>query len=154
PIFDELGALADQAVAPAREWVVNRPGNRENLAALLGSQPSGDERAALNGGFDHQRADRQPADDPVTTWKMALERRCPGREFAHQRPRGSNGRSQLGVLSGVDDVQAGAAYRNRLTAGRERAAVAGGVDAEGESARDGQPAAGKVSGELVGVLAS
>ena len=50
--LDQLGALFDQLVAAAGDWRMNRARNGEDLAPLFGSQPGGDQRAALGGGFD------------------------------------------------------------------------------------------------------
>ena len=65
--FDQLGSVADQAVATARQRVVDRAGDREHLAPLFGSTPRGDERAAAGTRFHDQRADSEPADDAVAS---------------------------------------------------------------------------------------
>ena len=41
--FDQLGAVAYQPMATFGEWRVNRARHREHLAAVVGSQPRGDQ---------------------------------------------------------------------------------------------------------------
>ena len=63
--LDELGALADQRMATPRLRRVDRARDGEHLAPRLDGEPRRDQRARLQGCFDHQRAATQPRDDAV-----------------------------------------------------------------------------------------
>ena len=83
---DQLGALLDQRVAAARLRRMDRAGDREHVAAGLGGQPRGDQRARLQRRLDHQRAARQPGDDAVALiGKFSAQRRRAERELADEQ---------------------------------------------------------------------
>jgi hypothetical protein len=54
---------------------VDRAGDGHHVAALLERLFGGDERARLQGGFDHQRGLRQARNQPVAPWEIGGQRR-------------------------------------------------------------------------------
>jgi len=95
--FGQTRAVADQAMAAARERVMDRAGQREHLAALLGGEPRRYQRAGFQACFDDERAETQAGDDPVATReKFRLARRA-GRKLRDQRAMFENAFEQLPV---------------------------------------------------------
>src|SRR5579859_5859132 len=74
-----------------------------------------------------------------------------GRELAHQQAPGGDLLGEIQVARRVGPVEARTPNGERWPAGLERTAVAGGVYPQSHAARDGEPAAGEVGGELLGV---
>ena len=62
---DELGAVADQPMAPLRQPAVDRPRYGKHLAPLLTGEPGRDQRPGAIGRLHDHRAERQPGDDPI-----------------------------------------------------------------------------------------
>ena len=84
--FHQLCPLANELVATAGEWIVDRPRDCEYLTPLLDGVPGRYEGATAHRCFDHQDADGQAADDTIALWKGVPSRRGAGRELRHHRP--------------------------------------------------------------------
>ncbi len=119
-------------MAATRLWRMDRARNGEHLAALLGGQPGGDERARLHGGLDHQRALRQPGNEAVALRKIGGQRRRAQAVFAHQGAAHQDAVRQIAVVLGVDTVQPGAHHRDGGRVGIERALVGRAVHTQGQ----------------------
>ena len=152
--FDKFGTLLNESVAAAGQWIMDRTGEREYLAALLGGESRCNQRAAAASRFDHQRSEAQAADQPVALGKVPTFGRCTQRVFTHQRPVSRDGVCEIAVDSRVHAVDAGAEKCDRLTARIECALVCGSVDTLSQSANDGEAAAGQVLREVVCVAAA
>ena len=74
--FDERRAVPDQLVAAARERIMDRAGNGEHLASLLGGEPRGDQRAGARRGLDDEHAERESADQAVATREVRAAAAC------------------------------------------------------------------------------
>ena len=149
--LDQGRALADQLVAAAGAGMVDGTGNRIDLAALLGGQARGDQRAAGRAGLDHQHAERQAADDAVAPRKVAGLRRAVQRQFGDQRATLlGNAPGQTDVALRVDPLQAGTQHRDRCTASFQRALVGGTVDTQGQAAGDHEATTGQAAGKGLG----
>src|SRR5215471_14296145 len=73
--FHELRSVADQPMSALGEGGVNGPRNREHFASLLRREARGDERAAVQRGFDDEHASREAADHAVSPGKVLRQRR-------------------------------------------------------------------------------
>ena len=60
--FHQLRSIANERMAPARQGVVHRSRDREDLAALVRREAGGDQRAAAQRRLDDQNPERQTAD--------------------------------------------------------------------------------------------
>ena len=79
--FDQLRAVANQAVAAARRAAIDAAGHGKHLAALLHGVPGGNQRAGALGGFDDDHAQAQAGDDPVPLRKRARQAAASGAGF-------------------------------------------------------------------------
>src|SRR2546430_2483737 len=126
----QLRAVAYELVAAARDRTVDRARDRKHLAPGFRRQARGDERAAVARGLDHQRAEREAADDAVAPREVLTERCGAWRELRHQRAADPNTRREALVLLRIDAIEAGAAHGQRESLDRQRPFVAGGIDPE------------------------
>ena len=69
--LDQVRAVAQQLVGAAMARVERAARHRHHLAALLGRQPRGDQRARLRRRLDHHHAERQAGDHPVAAREVA-----------------------------------------------------------------------------------
>src|SRR6188508_115328 len=152
--FDELCALADQAMTAARQRAVDRAGNGEDLASLLGCQPRRDQRAARERRLHDQRPHREPADDAIATRKVLRQRRNAGGKLRDECASRRDLARERRVLRRIDAFGAATLHRDRATLSRERTTMARGVDAEREPAGDREPGACEVRGKLGGRVAA
>ena len=76
--LDEGRAVADQLVAALRPGIERRARDGHDLAARLGRQPRGDQRARARRSLDDDRPRAEPGDDPVAAREVAGPRlECP-----------------------------------------------------------------------------
>ena len=129
-------ALADQVVAAPGPGVQRRAGHRQHLAALLGGQPRGDQRARLQLRLDHHHGQRQAGDQPVAAREVAGLGLGAGRALGDDAALLGDLAIEAGVLGRIDVVDAAAQHRHR--AGGQRALVGRRVDAA-RQARDDRP---------------
>src|SRR4026209_1780553 len=129
--FDELCALADQAMTAARQRAVDRTGNGEDLASLLGCQPRRDQRAARE-----RRPHGQPADDAIATRKVLRQRRNAGGKLRDKCASRRDLARERRVLRRIDAFGAATRHRDRATLSRERTTMARGADGDGAPAGD------------------
>src|SRR5690606_10642786 len=127
--FDELRTFADELVAAARQRVVYRARNGEDLAALLGGQPGRDQRPAAARRLDHQRAQARAADQAVARGKMPAPGRHAEREFRGHHAGGGDTLGERRVGGRVDRVEPVTQPGDRGAASRQRAFVRRAVDA-------------------------
>src|SRR5207302_2067677 len=103
-----LAPRLDERVTALGKRRVDRAGNREYFASLVGGEARGDERARGEPRLDHQAALREPADQAVAARKVVRKRRGAERKFADEKPAlGDRGRDP-GVAPGIDHRDAGA----------------------------------------------
>ena len=106
-------ALLDQTVGALAARIERRAGHRENLAALFGGHPRGDQRAGAARRFDHHDAERQPGDQPVAAGKVAGARLPAERHF---RDRGAVASricaEQVDMLGRIDAVVTAGEHRD------------------------------------------
>ena len=102
-------------------------------------------------GFGHQRSQGHSADDAVATGKVGSfgahaqgELADQGAAFVQDAPR------QVGVLAGIDGIQAVAQHGDGAPAGVQRRLVRAGVYAQGQAADYGDAAGGEGGGEIGG----
>ena len=114
--------------------------NGKHLAALLQGIARGDQRATLQRRFYDQAAARQSADQPVTPRKIGGERGRAQCEFGDQGPLFGKLVRQVTIARRVDDIESGADHGNRRRRGGETAQVSGRIDAQRQSADDGETA--------------
>ena len=100
---DQLGALLQQGVAAARLRRVDRAGNREHLAAGLGGQPGGDQRAGRSAASTTRVPRARPAMMRFLIGKFCGQRRRADRELADQQAGGGDAVRQRAVPCRVDD---------------------------------------------------
>ena len=109
--------------------------------------PGGDQRPAPLGRLDHDHPQRQAADQPVPLREHAGQRLPARRRLAHQRPVGGDLFGQFVVFRRIDVQHAAGQHGDGPPAGRQGAAVGGGVDAAGQAADDGQSRPGQSAGQ-------
>jgi hypothetical protein len=90
----------------------------------------------------------QAGDDAIALWKAGRPGFGARREFRDQRAVAGDALGQFFVIARVDPVEPAAQHRDRRAPGGERTFVAGGVDAERETAGDREPGAREEGGEL------
>ena len=152
--FDEFGALADELVAAAGVRARYRAGQGEDFAVLLQGEFGGDEGAALQARLDHHGSGAQAADDAVAAGEMIPGRRRGQRELRNERALGENLPAQFAIARGIADIDPGAHYRHRASAGGKRALVGRGIDAERHAGADRQPRGAQFMGQPLGVAAA
>ena len=136
-------------MAAARLRAADRARDREHLAVALQRQPRGDQRARLQRGLHHQRAQRQPGDQPVALREMRCQRSGAEHMLADDQAACSDdARGQRLMLARIAAVDAGADDRHRRRAGIQRAQMGGRVDALRQSGDDAQAVATQSGGEL------
>ena len=143
--FHQFGALADECVAPPRLRRVDGARDRENLAALLGSHPGGDQRAGSERRLHDQRALGEARDDAVALGKVGRQGRRAEGVFADEQAARGNAVREVEVLARIDAIQPRADHgdggwvricqRCRTV---ERALVRCGIHAQCEARNDGE----------------
>jgi hypothetical protein len=121
----------------ARHRIVDRSGQGEYLAAGVGGQATGDQRAAAFGRLHDHGAQGQAGDDPVARREVLAQWRCSRRVFADDGAFGGDARSECVIGFGIHLVQAGGDDGDRAAV-IERAAVGGRVDPLRQPATDGE----------------
>jgi hypothetical protein len=152
--LDQLRSLPDQLMTPACQRIVDRAGNREHFAALVGRQSGGDQRAAAHCRLDDQRTQRQPADDAIAPREVHRQRRRAERKFADECTACSDRFGERAVRGRVVDIQSGATHGNGDAFSIERTSMSCSVDAGRQPARDREPAASEMRREARGVVAT
>ena len=149
--LDQPGTVADQVVAAPAGQAVDRPGDGEDLAVLLGGVRRRRERAAPRGRLDHHHAQREPGDDPVPHAGTA-RRAAPGASATRSAGPPSRGHrvGELAVLGRVDLAQAVGEHGHRPAAAGERPPVRRGVDPPGQAGDDRQADPGERRGQPLG----
>ena len=132
---------------PHRERRIDPPGHREDLASLIEGEPRRDLRPTVLRRLDDQRSMRHAGDDAVPRREVLGERRRAERAFREQRPAGDDRGGERRVLRRVDNVDAAAEHRDRVTAAAKRARVRGAVDPTREAAHDRHPRLRQLLGE-------
>ena len=118
--LDELRTIADQPMAAVRQRVVDRAGQREDLAALLGGQARGDQRSRVQAGLDHERAQAQAGDDAVAAREMLGRAGMPGGNSVTSAPLSTMRARQFRRAGAGRRDRSGAEYRDRLAARIQR----------------------------------
>ncbi|VWX59772.1 hypothetical protein VARIO8X_20015 [Burkholderiales bacterium 8X] len=154
--LDQLGALPDQRMAAARLRRVDRPGDGEDLAAEFGRKSGGDKRPRLQGRLDHQRAPREPGNDPVALREVLVEGWRAEGELAHDQAAIGNAVGHRAVLGRVDAVEAGADHGHRGGEVRPGCRFQGAfmrraVDARGQPRHHAPAGIAEILGERPGV---
>ena len=152
-VSTSFAPFADQPVAALGERRVDRAGQREHLAPLLGGQARGDERARGQRRFDDQHAAREAADRcDCDAGSSAVSGGVPGANSVSSSPCPAIAWARSRLRRRIDAVGAGADRRRCVLAGAgERAAVRGRVDAGGEPADDGEARRRQRERERLGV---
>ena len=80
----KMGSGLDEAMGPARSWILDGAGHGEDLAALIHGEFGGDERAAVVARLHHQGPQGQRADETIAPREMGrmgrrAHRECPCR---------------------------------------------------------------------------
>ena len=135
-VLDQRRAVADQLVAALRARVERRAGHRHHLAARLGGQPRGDQRARARRRLDHHRPRASPAMIRLRQGKWRARGSVPGGCSATSSPRSHMRLLPRLVLRRIGDVDAAGDDADR--AAFQRAVVRGAVDAAGEARDDDQ----------------
>ena len=128
---------------------VDRAGNREHVAALLGRLACRDQRAGLHCRLDDKHAGREAADDPVPFRKVARQRRRTDRIFADDAAFLRDALAQGAVAGGIGHVRPRADDGDRSAAAAQRALVRGRVDAQREAGHDAQAGTGQAFRECL-----
>ena len=145
-------AVADQVVAAFTGQAVDAAGNSEDFATLFHRMAGRVQGAARAGGLDNDHAERQAADNAVPLRKQAGDRLLVEWRLADDGAAFGNLCRQLLVLGRIDLGQSGGGDRDRPTAGLERAAMRGSIDAARQAADHRDPRAGQARGEPLGLL--
>ena len=106
--FDQLGALLDKFVTAASDGRMNGTGNGENLSPLLASEARSDQRTAFGCCLDNQHATRKAGNDPVASREVGGNRRRTKWKFRNHRTVFDKGQRKFLVAGGVDAVGTGA----------------------------------------------
>src|SRR5471030_1185727 len=133
--FHQHRPVADQLMTAFGAGVVDRTWNRVHLASLFCGEPGGNQRTTGDTRLDHQHAEGQTADDPVSPGKVAgggagvqLELR------KHRATRGNHGVRQPSVALWIKLFKTRAKHTYRLPANVQSRLVRRGVDAQGQTA--------------------
>src|SRR5206468_11940507 len=131
-----------------------RARNSEHIEPLIRGAARGNERTRGERSLDHEAAAREAADQTIASREVMGDRRCAQRKFRNQQAVTCDLGGEFGVTRRIDDVDAGAQYRNGRTAAGQPAAVSRGVDPQGKSRDDGQSGSAERGGEMLGVALS
>ncbi len=153
--FHQLGALAYQRMAAARQRRVDGARDGEDFTAVLRRQAGGDERPAVARRLHDQDAARQPGDQAIATGKVAAQGRAAQRQFRDQRALRRDAFGQSGMPRRIDLVDSRAHDGDRAGAVRGRrpgAFVGRRIDALRQPADDAPAVLGQEARESAGVF--
>ena len=135
---------------PCARRRVDVTGNGVNRAALLDRLRRGDERAAVQAGFDDENAVAPTADDAVAHRKCLAIGLDLHREFGNDRAVAvADFFRERGILRRIKIRQAGTDDRDGATFRGERALMRGGVDPARETADDREAGVSELVGKLL-----
>lgn len=146
--FHEDGALAEQLVAAAGLGAVDGAGDCKNVTALLARVPRRCQRTATGRGLNDEYPKRESADETVSLDEIARDGRGPRGEFAEQGTAYQDPLSQRRVFFWVDAVEPCCTDGKSHAVGGKGTAVACGVDADCQAARDRKPLVSEMKGEI------
>src|SRR5258708_3435592 len=127
--FNELRSIADQPMSALGEGGVDGPGNREHFAPLLCREARGDERAAVQCGFDYEHTSGEAADHAVSPGKVLRQRRGTERKLGGDTALALEALLERTVRRRVIVIDPGADDCKAASSGGESAPMRRGVDA-------------------------
>src|SRR6266567_4374821 len=148
----QLGAFPDQAVRTLGKRRVNGSGDGKDVAPLLGGKSRGDERAAGKRRFDDEHTAREPADHPVSAWKVRRKRRRTEGEFGKDAAVVRQMRLQITVCRRVNPIEPRSYDGDTAPEAAQATAVRAGVDPQCKPAYDRESSGGERGRERFGVL--
>src|SRR5262249_35053974 len=123
--LDELRSFADQPMAALRKRRVDRAGEREDLASLLGGEPCGDQRPRVERCFDDEDAAGEAAYEAIPLRKILLERRRARSELRNHKTAGDELVREIAIARRIDPIGSRADHRNAASCMAKPAAMRG-----------------------------
>src|SRR5712691_11460151 len=147
---DQFRPTFNEIIRAAATWHVNTPRHGKDLPALLQGMARRMQRATLVRRFDHQDAQGETTDNPVTARKIPAIGFSIVRKLRHHRPLGADGVIQAAMFWGIDHVDPAPQHGDSPSACLQRAPVCQTIDPTGQTADHSKAILGQLCTQTLG----